>query len=103
MLTIALIGRLLAYSGLQRSNARKESSQDYDLLWQAIRRLRREDHNLNVLVKQARVRPRGDLLRLWRTGVVGFLAPVMLSINYGIEPGRLLLLTCPTSSPKISA
>ena len=74
-------------------HTRKKSAQDYDVLWQAIRRLRREDHYLNVLVKQARVRPRGDLLKLWSTGVVivvGFLALIILSIKYGIEPGRYL-------------
>src|ERR1700739_4555977 len=46
---------------------RRTSSADYDILWQAIRRLATEDHYLNVLVKQAGVRPRGDLLRLWGT------------------------------------
>lgn len=81
-------------AGLFRSAAkysRKKSAQDYDLLWQAIRRLQNEDHYLNVLVKQARVRPRGDLLKLWGTGVVivvGFLAAAILLTNYGIEPGR---------------
>jgi len=74
-------------------HARKKSAQDYDVLWQAIRRLRREDHYLNVVIKEARVRPRGDLLRLWGTGVgivTIFLAWIILSIKYGIEPARYL-------------
>jgi hypothetical protein len=74
-------------------HARKKSAQDYDILWQAIRRLRREDHYLNVLIRQAGVRPRGDLLRLWSTGiavVLAFLALIILSINYGIDPERYL-------------
>ena len=74
-------------------HARKESAQEYDVLWQAIRRLRREDHYLNVIIKQAGVRPRGDLLRLWGAGVgivAIFLAWIILSIKYGIEPARYL-------------
>ena len=74
-------------------HARKKSAQDYDVLWQAIRRLRREDHYLNVIIKQAGVRPRGDLLKLWGTGVgivTVFLAWIILSIKYGIEPARYL-------------
>jgi len=74
-------------------HARRKSTQDYDVLWQAIRRLQREDHYLNVLIKQARVRPRGDLLKLWSTGsgiVLIFLTWIILSIKYGIEPARYL-------------
>ncbi len=74
-------------------HARKKSAQDFDVLWQAIRCLRREDHYLNIIIKQARVRPRGDVLKLWGTGVgivVIFIAWIMLSIKYGIEPDRYL-------------
>lgn len=74
-------------------DARKKSAQEYDVLWQAIRRLQREDHYLNVIIKQAGVRPRGDLLRLWGAGVgivAIFLAWIILSIKYGIEPARYL-------------
>jgi hypothetical protein len=66
---------------------------EYDTLWLAIRRLQREDHYLAVMIRQAGLRPRGDLVRLWSTGVVivlVFLALIALSIKYGIEPGRYL-------------
>ncbi len=82
------IARLIRNAG---KHIRKKSSADYDLLWQAIRRLRTEDHYLNVLIRKAGLRPRGDLLRLWCAGtavVLVFIALIFLSIKYGIEPGR---------------
>ena len=84
------IARLIRNAG---KHIRKKSSADYDLLWQAIRRLRTEDHYLNVLIRKAGLRPRGDLLRLWCTGtavVLVFIALIFLSIKNGIEPGRYL-------------
>jgi hypothetical protein len=45
------------------------------------------------MIKQAGVRLRGDLLKLWGTGVgivTVFLLWIILSIKYGIEPGRYL-------------
>jgi hypothetical protein len=72
---------------------RKESRDEYDAWWTAIRRLQTEDHYLVVMIRQAGLRPSGDLLRLWGTGVVIvllFLALIVLSIKYGIEPGRYL-------------
>jgi hypothetical protein len=77
--------------------ARKESPAAYDTMLQAIRRLRTEDHYIVVMIRRAGLRPRGDLLRLWGTGVavVIVLIPiiflsVVLSDKYGIDLGRYL-------------
>jgi hypothetical protein len=75
--------------------ARKQSPADYDVWWEAIRRLKNEDHYILVMSGRAGLRPRGDLLRLWGTGaalVSVFIAFVFLSIylsdKYGIDFGR---------------
>lgn len=71
---------------------RQQSPADYDDWWQAIRRLRTEDHYILVMIRQAGLRPRGDILRLWGTGVgivTVFVALIFLSIvlsnRYGID------------------
>jgi hypothetical protein len=76
---------------------RKRSPAEYDDWWQAIRRLRAEDHYILVMIRQAGLRPRGDILRLWGAGVVivtVFVALIFLSISlsnkYGIDLGRYL-------------
>jgi hypothetical protein len=76
---------------------RREPSSDYDTWWQAIRRLETEDHYLLVMIHQAGLRPRGDLLKLWGTGatiVCAILAFIALSIfvsdRYGIDFGRYM-------------
>jgi hypothetical protein len=84
------IARLIRNVG---KRARQQSAADYDTLWEAIRRLQTEDHYLAVMVRQAGLRPRDDLVRLWSTGaviVLAFLALIALSIKFGIEPGRYL-------------
>ncbi len=84
------IARLIRNVG---SRTRRQSAAEYDMLWEAIRRLQTEDHYLAVMIRQSGLRPRGDLVRLWSTGVVivlVFLALIVLSIKYGIEPGRYL-------------
>lgn len=39
---------------------RKDSSEDYDEWWAAIRFLQREDHYISVMIRLAGLRPRGD-------------------------------------------
>src|SRR5579863_4646226 len=45
-------------------NIRKQFPADYEAWWRAIRRLKTEDHYVLVMIKQAGLRPRGDLARL---------------------------------------
>ncbi len=46
----------------------KESSEQYDFWWEAVRLLRKEDHYLSVMIQRAGLRRRGDLPKLWATG-----------------------------------
>jgi hypothetical protein len=48
---------------------RKGSRDDYDRWWAAIRFLQREDHYITVMIRLAGLRPRGDQLRLFATGL----------------------------------
>ena len=50
-------------------HTRKESPEEYKLWWSAIRRLRKEDHYILVMVQIAGIRPPGDLLRLFSTAL----------------------------------
>ena len=61
------ITRLIRNAG---KRIRRTSTSDYDAVWQAIRMLEQEDHYIMVMVRQSGLRPRGDLLRLWLTGLV---------------------------------
>ena len=73
--------------------ARRGTPEEYDAWWAATRRLAREDHYLSVMVRLAGLRPRGDLLKLWSTAVVlvvVFIGLLILSLKYGIDPGRYL-------------
>jgi len=71
---------------------RKTSREDYERWWAAIRFLQREDHYLSVMIGLAGLRPRGDQLRLFLTGL-GIVACIFtwtfLSIKYNIPvPSR---------------
>ncbi len=52
---------------------------DYDKWWAAIRFLQREDHYILVMIGLASIRPRGDQLRLFATGLA--IAIVILMAN----------------------
>ena len=71
---------------------RKGPSDDYDRWWAAIRFLQREDHYITVMIRLAGLRPRGDQLRLFVTGigiVTFILIWIFLSIKYNIPvPSR---------------
>jgi hypothetical protein len=71
---------------------RKSSGDDYDRWWAAIRFLEREDHYITVMIRLAGLRPRGDQLRLFVTGlgiVTIFLIAAFLGIKYDIHmPSR---------------
>jgi hypothetical protein len=61
---------------------RKDSPEDYDRWWAAIRFLQREDHYISVMIRRASLRPRGDLFRLLLTalGIVGCVV-IWTSVN----------------------
>ncbi|HEX3353708.1 MAG TPA: hypothetical protein VHS34_12865 [Terriglobales bacterium] len=71
---------------------REGSREDYDRWWAAIRFLQREDHYISVMIRLARLRPRGDQLRLFATAlgiVVCHLVWIFFSIKYNIPvPSR---------------
>jgi hypothetical protein len=71
---------------------RKSSRDDYDRWWAAIRFLQREDHYISVMIRLAGLRPRGDQLRLFATGlgiVTFILMWIFLGIRYNIPiPSR---------------
>ncbi len=73
--------------------ARKKSKEDYGTFWSAIRRLKREDHYLLVMVRESGLHAPGDRLRLWSTGltiVAAFLILIFLSIKYDIDLGHYI-------------
>jgi len=79
-------------------HVRKESRDDYDAWWAAIRFLKREDHYISVMVGIAGLRPAGDQLRLFATAlaiVICVLLVVFLSVKYhfDIPPGALSVST----------
>lgn len=71
---------------------RKDSRDDYDKWWAAIRFLEREDHYILVMIRLAGIRPRADQLRLLATGlgiVTVILTAIFFSIKYDIHlPSR---------------
>jgi hypothetical protein len=71
---------------------RKGSRDDYERWWAAIRFLQREDHYLSVMIRLAGLRPRGDQLKLFITGLgiaTVLLAWVLLSAKYKLHaPSR---------------
>jgi len=71
----------------------KESREEYDAWWSAIRFLQREDHYISVMIKIAGLRPAGDQLRLFGTAlafVICFMLVLFLSIKYQIDPSKYL-------------
>jgi hypothetical protein len=71
---------------------RKESRDEYHTWWAAIHFLTREDHYISVMIGIAGLRPAGDLLRLFVTGLAfaaGLLLAVFLLAKYQINlPSR---------------
>jgi hypothetical protein len=71
----------------------KESRENYDAWWSAIRFLKREDHYISVMIRIAGLRPAGDQLRLFGTAlavVICFMLVLFLSIKYSIDPSKYL-------------
>ncbi len=63
----------------------KESREDYERWWAAIRFLQREDHYISVMIRLAGLRPRGDQLRLFLTALeiaACILIWIFISIKY---------------------
>jgi len=84
------IARLIKNAGRR---ARKNSREDYATFLSAIRRLKREDHYILVMVQQAGLRPPGDRLKLWGTGfgiVALFVFLIMLAIKYNLDLDRYI-------------
>jgi hypothetical protein len=69
-----------------RARARKEDPRDFKAWSDAILMLDKEDHYLLVMIDQAgaSMRPRGDLLRLWATGLA--IVCIFVSISLVIPP-----------------
>ena len=63
---------------------RKGSRDDYDRWWAAIRLLQREDHYITVMIRLAALRPRGDQLRLFATGL-GIVTCILIWTFIGIK------------------
>jgi hypothetical protein len=68
---------------------RKSSRDDYDSWWAAIRFLQREDHYISVMIRLAGLRPRGDQLRLFATGL-GIVTFILIWIFSGYQVRRPL-------------
>lgn len=76
----------------------KESSEQYDFWWEAVRLLSKEDHYLSAIIQRAGLRPRGDVSKLWATGtaivaalVAGIFLILWLSEKYKINFGKYSL------------
>jgi hypothetical protein len=71
----------------------RESREEYDAWWSAIRFLKREVHYISVMIGIAGLRPAGDQLRLFGTAlavVICFMLVLFLSIKYQIDPSKYL-------------
>ena len=92
-----------------RARTRKEDKQEFEAWSDAIRILSKQDHYLLVMIDQigSSSRPRGDLLKLWATGMLvvclGVGLPVIFLTRFRIEPtGEALvflawaIITCVT-------
>jgi hypothetical protein len=80
----------------------KQSRDEYDAWWRAVRFLDKEDHYISVMIRLAGVRPRGDRLRLFVTALIivaGFLFAIFCSVKYNVDlsqyvPSRGTLSVC---------
>ena len=79
------------------SHDRRQSRQEYDLWWNAIRLLEKEDHYILVMIRGAGLRPQGDQLKLFGAGVLiaTFLivfefSKAFISKKYGIDFGKYI-------------
>jgi hypothetical protein len=69
----------------------RESREEYDGWWSAIRVLKKGDHYILVMIGIAGLRPAGDRLRLFGTAIVlvsCFLLFIFLSIKYQINVSK---------------
>jgi hypothetical protein len=74
---------------------RKESGEQYDAWWDAIRLLEKQDHYILVMIRAAGLRPRFDQLKLFIAGLVtaaalvgaGFLNDFVAK-KYGVHMGK---------------
>lgn len=83
---------------------RKESGDEYDTWWAAIRVLKREDHCILVMIGLADLQPRGDQLKLLGAGLgiaIFFLLAEFVFVKYDIDvskhmpsPGLLTFYVC---------
>jgi hypothetical protein len=65
----------------------KGSRDEYDRWWASIRFLQREDHYVLVMIQSAGLRPRGDQLRLFASGLAMstlLLVSIFISARYNI-------------------
>jgi hypothetical protein len=79
------IARLIQRAGRR---ARKSSKEEYAALWAAVRRLKKEDHYILVMVKRSGLRPPGDRLRLWETGIAivgAFTLAIFVALKLGVD------------------
>jgi hypothetical protein len=71
--------------------ARKESREDHDAWWAAVRFLKSEDHYISAMIRIASLRPAGDQLRLFGAGlgiVTCLLLGEFLFQRYKVELSR---------------
>ena len=66
----------------------KDSPAEYGDWKSAVQYLRRKDHYVNIMIRQAGLRPTGDRLKLWATGLAlvgAFVAWLFISHEYKLE------------------
>jgi hypothetical protein len=75
----------------------RDSNEEYEKWWAAIRLLSKQDHYILVMIRKATLRPRGDQIKLLGTGIAVaglFICLVFLRIylegRYGLDFGRYI-------------
>jgi|SRR5690348_2127147 len=75
----------------------RDSNQEYEKWWAAVRLLSKQDHYILVMIRKAALRPRGDQIKLLGTGIAIaalFISLVFLTIylegRYGVDFGRYI-------------
>jgi hypothetical protein len=66
----------------------EDSPAEYDDWKSAVQYLRRRDHYVNIMIRQAGLRPTGDRLKLWAMGLAlvgAFVAWLFISHEYKLE------------------